>query len=158
MKYCQMINNCCMLLKFDCFCSSTVTDTTEATPKLQRQKTTIENGHAKRRLSFRHSESVYAIANKKGKTSSVPPPPSRKRPPLQRSKTLVPPESVSVKNSPTHDNKMKGPLEPVCRECKVMVCNIIMASQDKVSFEQRRRKNSRTWPNKYSSNSRASWI
>lgn len=133
-----------------------MTDPIEVTPKLSRQKTTIENGHSKRRLNFRHSESVYAIPNnKKSHTPLVPAPTNRRRPPLQRSKTLVPSETVSNKSSPTHD---KGPLAPVCRECKVMVSNIIMASQDRVSFQQRRRKNSRTWPNKISSsNSRPPW-
>lgn len=116
----------------------------------------VENGHAKRNLSFRHSESVYSIANSKRKSlTHAVPAPSRKRPPLQRSKTLAPSENVSARNK--HEDKMKGPVVAVCRECKVMVCNIIMASQDKVSFEQRRRKNSRTWPNKYSSKARPSW-
>lgn len=131
---------------------------TQITPRLSRQKTTVENGHAKRRLNFRHSESVYSIANsnKKGKTNPpVPATTGRKRPPLQRSKTLATSETVSVKNS--QEDKMKGPIVSVCRECKVMVCNIIMASQDKVSFEQRRRKNSRTWPNKYPGSAKASW-
>ncbi|GIY38311.1 protein spire 1 [Caerostris extrusa] len=53
---------------------------------------------------------------------------------------------------------MKGPLVAVCRECKVMVCNIIMASQDKVSFDQKRRKNSKTWPQKRGSTSSAMFM
>ena len=132
-----------------------MTDPSQVTPKLSRQKTTVENGHAKRSLNFRHSESVYSITNKKGKTNLAVPASGKKRPPLQRSKTLAASETVPVKNS--HEDKMKGPLVSVCRECKVMVCNIIMASQDKVSFEQRRRKNSRTWPNKYPGSAKASW-
>ncbi|XP_055953265.1 protein spire homolog 1-like [Argiope bruennichi] len=133
----------------DVFGKSEVKENIETTPKLSRQKTTVENGYPKRKLQFRHSESVQAIATKKGRNSLPPTSSSKqKRPPLQRSKTLVAPEAVTSKSSSSIDDKMKGPLVAVCRECKVMVCNIIMASQDKVSYDQKRRKNSKTWPQK----------
>ncbi|KFM61292.1 hypothetical protein X975_05710, partial [Stegodyphus mimosarum] len=130
----------------DVFGTSEGKENSQATPKVTRQKTTVEDVPAKRRLTFRHSESVHVIANKKDR-NSLPAAP-RKRAPLQRSKTLVPSETLNEKSSPCQDDKMKGPLESVCRECKVMVCNIILASQDKVSFKQRRKRNSRTWPQK----------
>ncbi|XP_035230868.1 protein spire homolog 1-like [Stegodyphus dumicola] len=130
----------------DVFGTSEGKENSQATPKVTRQKTTVEDVPAKRRLTFRHSESVHVIANKKDR-NSLPAAP-RKRAPLQRSKTLVPSETLNEKNSPCQDDKMKGPIESVCRECKVMVCNIILASQDKVSFKQRRKRNSRTWPQK----------
>ncbi|PRD36711.1 UNVERIFIED_CONTAM: spire-like protein 1 [Trichonephila clavipes] len=130
----------------DVFGKSEVKENIETTPKLSRQKTTIENGCSKKKLAFRHSESIHVIANKKERNSLAPT--SRQRAPLQRSKTLVAPEVIDTRNSSSVDDKMKGPLVAVCRECKVMVCNIIMASQDKVSFDQKRRKNSKTWPQK----------
>ncbi|KAG8187798.1 hypothetical protein JTE90_025836 [Oedothorax gibbosus] len=132
----------------------------KTTPKLSRQKTTVED-YPKRKLEFRHSESVEAIANKK--RCSLPPT-NRNRPPLSRAMTLAvgsePTRSLKQETYSSSrksrigaggiDENMKGPLVPVCRECKVMVRNIIMASQDKVCFEGhgRRRKNSRTWPQK----------
>nr|XP_042908884.1 protein spire homolog 1 isoform X4 [Parasteatoda tepidariorum] len=121
------------------------------TPKLPRQKTTVDSECPKRKLTFRHSESVDMIADKMGKGPL--PTSRRKRTNLQRSKTLAPPEaSNKKKSSAAEDDKLKGPLVPVCKDCKVMVCNIIMASQDTVSFDQRKKKrNSRTWPQKRNS-------
>ncbi|GIX80223.1 protein spire homolog 1 [Caerostris darwini] len=140
----------------DVFGKSEAKENLETTPRLSRKKT-VENGYPKKKLTFRHSESVQVIADKKGKITPISCP-RQKRAPLQRSKTLVAPEVVNTKSCSSIDDKMKGPLVAVCRECKVMVCNIIMASQDKVSFDQKRRKNSKTWPQKRGSTSSAMFM
>ncbi|GIY38312.1 protein spire 1 [Caerostris extrusa] len=53
----------------DVFGKSEIKENLETTPKLSRKKT-VENGYPKKKLTFRHSESVQVIADKKRKNHS----------------------------------------------------------------------------------------